>query len=94
MKKNNVIEAETHSDITEFTNSEIYKNWWKYNEKYKKILSEDDILDIKKQIGSISHEIESAYSHDGKFGPLFIIEKLYSIQKRIAKNNETILLEL
>ena len=73
-----------------FRDSKIYKNWYRYRDKYKHTLSQEDVQDIKEQIESINHEIESAYSYDGKFGPLYIIEKLYAIQERIAKSNGAI----
>jgi hypothetical protein len=77
-------------DSTEqFFNSDIYKNWRMYHDRYKHALSKKDIQDIKEQIESISHEIEGARYHEGRFGPLFIIEKLYRIQKCIAKNNHS-----
>jgi hypothetical protein len=75
---------------TTFLDSDIYKNWDRYHDQYKHALSQEDIQDIKRQIESINHEIESAPSFKGRYGPLFIIEKLYAIQKRIAKGNGTI----
>jgi hypothetical protein len=77
-----------------FLGSEICKNWAKYQDRYKHTLSEEDINLIKEKIGSINHEIEGAYSHNGKFGPLYILEKLYTIQKCIAISNSPILFEL
>jgi hypothetical protein len=88
-----ITDDETLSNAEKFLDSEIYKNWEKYRDKYKDGLSEADIRDIKEQTRSINHEVESALSHNGRFGPLCIIEKLYLIQKRIAKSNETVLFE-
>jgi hypothetical protein len=84
----------TEEETARFMNSEIYRNWERYHGKYKKSLSEDDILTIKRQVESINRELESLPRYKGGCGPLYIIEKLYTIQKRIAKNNETILFEL
>jgi hypothetical protein len=87
-------EREPQCEEKDFMCSEIYKNWSKYHDKYKKILSEEDIINIKQQLGSINHEIEGACSHNGRFGPLYILEKLFLIQKRIATDDDPIHFEL
>lgn len=96
MKKDILIDCmdETQKEAEEFMNTEIYKNWNMYQEQYKSILSPDDINHIRQQVGSISHEIESAVSYNGRFGPLYMIFRLYMIYKRIAKNNKKIFFEL